>query len=562
MRSFQITFFLFFVLVTINKSFSQDVIWTRVLAGQQEEYGNTLNIDKDGNVIIAGSFRDICYGGNFALFSSGSNDAFIEKMSPTGVRIWTKQFGNGNSDNAHSVVSDSNGNIYLAGTFTGSVNFGGGNLNSPVTNSNFFLLKFDPDGTVLWRKAIPGYSSHRPKLTVDNNDNLFITGIFFGERDFGNTNIDSDDGCGYVAKINNSNGNIVWVRQFGSGTTLIPGTPVPVNVTTSNFVTDTTGNIFVTGCFRGHGRFGNQNFIIENSEPNAFIMKINSTGSILWTKRYTGPTEGTSLVIDSNNNIYTAGKYLGTANINNTTYTSPSGLYSVYLQKLDSEGNPIWFKDYFMNTAESFEAHPQLAIDGSSNLFFKCLFGWDKTITFENQTFSSMISTNPNVLKQQILASFDGNGNNLWVNQYENPNDNIQFGVLTDKTTNIAVNQTGLYFTCGSSRFNNVSYSNESGANIFAAKLSLPYTLHTTNPSFDLQVNLFPNPTSGNLTLSMPEKHHAIHAKIYNNLGQLVSTQYFENADQMSIELHGESGLYFVEIQSGETKTTKKVLKK
>lgn len=546
--------------------FSQNIVWSSVMGGQREEMGNSICLDLTGNVITTGSFEDICYSNSnsSALISAGFQDIYVQKLSPTGTILWTNQYGGSNSDIGHSVITDSEGNIFVAGTFLGTVNFGNATLSSSINQANFFVLKLDTNGTIIWRKSIPGSLGHRPKLAIDLNNNLLLTGIFGGTRIFGNSSLNSNNGIGHITKLNGNNGQVLWTTQYGSGTTL-NGDAVPFTVS-SNVTTDTLGNVYVAGCFRGHGRFGSQNVLIQNSDYNGYIMKISSLGSIVWTKFYTGQTQCTTIVSDSNNNIYLAGNYFGTTTINNSSYTAPSGFYSIFLQKMDGEGNLLWFKNYDIKEPNHYDAIPILAIDNFSNLFFSCRFGnfsATETITFENQTFRDIVSTQPNnILKPQLLASYDSNGTNLWVKQYETLSDNFQFGSFADKTTNIAVNQLGLFFTSGSSTFNNIIYSGESGKNIFTAKLNLPYTLNL--PIFDNNngsINLFPNPTNGKINLSLSEYYAKIEITIFNSIGQKVNSFNYYNTDKIWLDLEIKPGTFVLEINLDGKKTIKKIIK-
>jgi hypothetical protein len=541
---------------------SQTIEWTRVLAGQQEEYGNAICIDNNNNVINTGSFQGICYGGTFALACLGSTDIFIEKLSPTGAVLWTRQYGGSGADNGFSVVTDSENNIYLAGIFTGTINFGNGTLTSTSssTTSNFFVIKLDSNGTVLWRKAIPGSRTHRPKLHIDNTDKLYLTGIFFGERTFGTTTIDSDDGIAFLTRLNRFNGDVIWVTQYGSGTSF-NGTPVVINNTTTNVSSDTSGNLYVTGSFKDHGRFGNQNIISSPLNNNAYIMKVNSLGAVLWTKVYTGDTKGTSIVVDSNDSIYVAGNYFGNVTINNINYSASPTYYSIFLQKLNANGDVIWFKNYDVKTSSPNDVTVQLAVSDNNTILLKSLFA--NTIQFENQTFTSLISTNPNVVKPQILALYNSDGENLWVNQYENPNDNIQFGIAPDKTTNIALSNDAIFFTSGSSRFNGISYSLESGSNIFTAKLGLPQTL--TAPFYEIDnvtFNVFPNPTTGKINLKLHKKYDTVKVATYNIFGQLLDNLTFSNTDAILFDLVTvATGTLLIEVEVDGKKVIKKIIK-
>ena len=286
---------------------------------------------------------------------------------------------------------------------------------------------------------------------------------------------------------------------------------------------------------------------------------MNSVGSILWTKVFTGPTEGTSIVTDADNNIYTAGNYYGQVVINNNTYIAPVDNYSAYFEKLDTNGNLIWFKNYDLNTTVHYDAAPQLAISGPK-LFFKCLFA--NTITFENHTFTSLIRTEPyNYLKPQILAAFNNNGDNLWAGQYEHANDNTSFGIYADKATNIAIDQNGLYFTSGSSTFNDVSYSLESGANIFVAKLTADFLNHTVFEQENTEITVAPNPTQGKVNINLGKNTAVVEINVFNSIGQRIDTFYRSNISAATIDIGGGSGIFFVEIKADHKTRVTKVIK-
>src|SRR5690349_13691357 len=65
--------------------------------------------------------------------------------------LWSQRFGDASFQNGYSVATDPAGNVYIGGTFQGSVNFGGSTLTSLGSN-DIFLAKFSPTGAHVWSK--------------------------------------------------------------------------------------------------------------------------------------------------------------------------------------------------------------------------------------------------------------------------------------------------------------------------------------------------------------------------------------------------------------------------
>jgi hypothetical protein len=126
-----------------------------------------LDIDSNGNVFIAGMFKDTAnfdWSGTDNHTSVGNYDMYITKLNSSGTYQWTKTFGNTNFDTASSISIDpTDGNIYVTGYFTGSVNFnpsGSAWKNGGATGS-IFVMKMDSTGNYTWTKSIPTNSTSR-----------------------------------------------------------------------------------------------------------------------------------------------------------------------------------------------------------------------------------------------------------------------------------------------------------------------------------------------------------------------------------------------------------------
>ena len=112
------------------------------------------------------------------------------------------------------VAVDTQSNAYVAGGFRQAVDFGITNL-SRATDHDSFVAKYNSQGAFQWVTRISvadGWASPT-RIATDSADNCFITGLFRGTANFGDTNVTSSQdpallGC-FVAKYNAS-GSLRW----------------------------------------------------------------------------------------------------------------------------------------------------------------------------------------------------------------------------------------------------------------------------------------------------------------------------------------------------------------
>jgi hypothetical protein len=159
-----------------------------------------------------------------------------------------QQFTGGNVL-AQKVVTDSSGNVYTTGFFSGTVDFdpgaGTANLTSAGSDDSF-ISKLDSGGNYVWAKQLGGISAELAiGISVDSSGNVYTTGTFQGTADFdpgaGTANLTSAGGDdSFISKLDSS-GNYVWAKQLGS-----TGADVAYGVSV-----DSSGNVYTTGFFSG-----------------------------------------------------------------------------------------------------------------------------------------------------------------------------------------------------------------------------------------------------------------------------------------------------------------------
>ena len=94
----------------------------------------------------------------------------------------------------------------------------------------------------------------------------------------------------------------------------------------SNVVVDSLGNAYITGDFRNTVNFGGGN-ITSAGDNDIFVAKLDSTGSVVWVKTYGDSSfdRGIDIAIDSSDNIYITGYFIGTVNFGSGNLTAAGG---------------------------------------------------------------------------------------------------------------------------------------------------------------------------------------------------------------------------------------------
>ena len=127
--------------------------WAKQIGGNSSDENPVITVDNAGNIYQTGGFYgtvDFDSGsGTYNLSSSGGGGAFISKSDAAGNFIWAKQLlAATNSSRAQATCSklDGQGNIYISGSFYGTVDFDPGSAIVHLTsvggayNNNTFVF--------------------------------------------------------------------------------------------------------------------------------------------------------------------------------------------------------------------------------------------------------------------------------------------------------------------------------------------------------------------------------------------------------------------------------------
>ncbi len=306
--------------------------WSWRFGGTGSDAGTSVAVDASGNVFVTGSFTGTVDFGGGGLVSAGGTDIFLAKYDADGTYQWSQRFGGTSTDVGYSVAADGAGNVFLTGFFNGTVDFGGGGLVSAGGN-DIFLAKYDSNGVHQWSQRFGGAGGDfSTSIAVDGSGDVFMTGYFPGTVDFGGGGLVSAGGVDVFLAKYDASGVHQWSQRFG-GVNNDPGYAVAV---------DDAGNVMVTGYFGGSVDFGGGNLVSAGS-GDVFVAKYDGSGTHQWSKRLGGTGSDTAYAIasDAAGNVFVTGSFSGTADFGGTPLVSAGGI-DVFVAMYDANGVHRW----------------------------------------------------------------------------------------------------------------------------------------------------------------------------------------------------------------------------
>jgi hypothetical protein len=316
--------------------------WTKTWGGQDADMPEEVAIDNPGNVYVAGRFygtSDFNPNGGFQVLSKGMSDIFLSKFDPEGTWLWTKTWGSSveyNFEAVYSLVIDSSGNMYFAGSFDDQTEFDpdGGGERISRGGEDAFLSKYDLEGDWLWAKTWGGDGfDYCSSIVVENSGNIFAGGAFEGTAelnpDGGNakTSLGNDDA--YLSKFD-SNGNFFWAKTWG-GTDFDNCRSVAL---------DDHGSVYAMGWFSGITDLNPDGGDIHDPEDSfdGYLSRFDTDGNWVsaetWGAFY--PVYTRAMSADEIGNIYVLGEYGGVLDFNpgSDIYNlTANGEYDIFISK-------------------------------------------------------------------------------------------------------------------------------------------------------------------------------------------------------------------------------------
>ena len=231
----------------------------------------SMALDGAGNAYLTGGFTGTVSLGAVSLTATGSQDALLCKLSPTGTVLWAQAVGGPGQAFGTAVAADAAGNALMGGYY-------GAVPNTPNAFGNLYVARFTPQGVRVFDQQTAVVNStgigHTIKsVAFDGRGGYYVAGSLQGTATFGATTLNTANYCVFVARYNDQN-TPVWASQTTNAT--------PSDFSTlARLVTDASGRATLVGISSGNVQFGS---FSTTSTAQAFVAEL-SAGGVLTASR-------------------------------------------------------------------------------------------------------------------------------------------------------------------------------------------------------------------------------------------------------------------------------------
>lgn len=306
--------------------------WAQSLEGESK--GTAITFGPSGNIYTTGSFET---GLKFGTWSfTTPYGLFVTKMTPNGEFVWATHIGGLGKKNPKAMRFVPNRGLYVAGCFENTMVIETTTLQSKG-NMDIFVLQFDTQDKFLRAVSFGGTGYDCANgMDIDSKGRINLVGEFRNVVPFGDKLLTSSgESDAFIAQLD-LQGTVRWAISLGNSE----------EDYSSAVVVDDSDHLYVTSMLSVLAKNpASLNKFVVNTQ----IGKLTSEGQWVWNfplgeyseASVVGGIEGRSIALDTNQNIYVAGRFNGYP-IRFGTFSLESWGYSAFIAKLNAQGKVQW----------------------------------------------------------------------------------------------------------------------------------------------------------------------------------------------------------------------------
>lgn len=519
------------------------------------DVGRGIVSDSDGSYFVTGYFSGTVNFGGANLVSAGGRDIFVAKFSTAGVHQWSVRAGGANDDEGASVAIDKEDSVYVTGYYTGTATTGNFATSTAWGGRDIFAHKLSKTNGASYSLYMAGSTGNDEGTGICFNvytNTVFATGYHSNNCKFNSGGVIASTGENVFTINLNPLLQNMWVRTGGSA-----GSDRGQSV-----CTDDSGRVYITGYYTGNATFSTKT-INSYGGSDVFFVKYDGLGNLMAIQRAGSATNdgGNGITCDGVGTIYVTGYHS-----NNATFGAAvlaATLYDIFITKLDYT---LGFIGSSSPGSATNDAGNGIVLDRFCNTLYTTGYA-SNGIDFGGG-IRAINAQGVFLLRTDLALA------RVW--------DNIADGTVDEQGNSVACNGSKRIMVTGFTRSTNCSFSGNIAASrgladIFHAEFQEPGAacagagapgmfdpetntdIETVVETSDININIYPNPTSSIVNLNTTEIISQI--EVFNLAGQLVSV-INPNANTATIDLNNyPNSIYILNIVIDGQQYHKKIIK-
>ena len=246
--------------------------WKQIFGGSSDDRAHAIIQAANGDLVFAGTSNS---ADGTISGAKGAFDGWVVRLTGTGTVLWSANVGGSDDDAMYDLFEAPTGALIVAGesksTLVGTTNRGG---------YDFYLVALRNTGTVLYQKQYGGGSDEGARGVTQLGNSIVMAGTTGSD----NGNVTGNKGGTDIWVVRTrTNGNAIFAKTYG-GADSEEGFDITANA---------SGELFVVGSSRSSNadvpaNFGNRDF---------FVLKLNASGTILFSRNYGGLNDEVALSV-------------------------------------------------------------------------------------------------------------------------------------------------------------------------------------------------------------------------------------------------------------------------
>jgi uncharacterized repeat protein (TIGR01451 family) len=264
-----------------------NVLWRKKFGGSSADRAYQIAQSADGGFLVTGETignPELDFAG---LTNHGGYDLFISKLSSTGTLLWSKIFGGTQSERGNFVKQLSDGNILVGARAVSDNGDVVGNHNN-YDSGDFWILKLDPSGNVIWKKCYGGDGDETPYNAIEKNNRYYLIGTTMNLSHAASGDVSGViDAYDMWFLVLDTAGGIVRQKCIGGTSSVDYG---------QDIVATSDGKFMIAGYTQSNDVYVSGNHGLTDMA----MIKIDSMGNLKWSKLFGSTNYDRSYTIAAN----------------------------------------------------------------------------------------------------------------------------------------------------------------------------------------------------------------------------------------------------------------------